>query len=83
MDIACNQIIEIYDDELHTLDVAVENMRTYLKENELYKNQMYQNISHDFKTPITVMKSYIEACEDGIETKEKSLEIIVIFLSEH
>ena len=61
---------------MHTLDITVENMRKYLKENELYKNQMYQNISHDFKTPITVMKSYIEASEDGIETKEKSLEII-------
>ena len=71
-----HEIIENYDDELHTLDIAVENMRKYLKENEKYKNQMYQNISHDFKTPITVMKSYIEACEDGIETKEKSLEII-------
>ena len=65
-----------YDDELHTLDLAVDNMRVYLKENETYKNQMYQNISHDFKTPITVMKSYIEASEDGIETKEKTLEII-------
>ena len=71
-----HEIIENYDDELHTLDIAVENMRNYLKENEQYKNQIYQNISHDFKTPITVMKSYIEACEDGIETKEKSLEII-------
>lgn len=65
-----------YDDELHILDLAVDNMRVYLKENETYKNQMYQNISHDFKTPITVMKSYIEASEDGVETKEKTLEII-------
>lgn len=65
-----------YDDELYTLDLAVDNMRVYLKENETYKNQMYQNISHDFKTPITVMKSYIEASEDGVETKEKTLEII-------
>ena len=37
---------------------------------------MYQNISHDFKTPITVMKSYIEAAEDGIQTKEETLNII-------
>ena len=51
-------------------------MKIYLKNNENYKNQAYQNISHDFKTPITVIKSYIEATEDGIETKEKSLEII-------
>lgn len=64
-----------YDDELYTLEVAIENMRIYLKEQEEYKNQMYQNISHDFKTPITVMKSYIEASEDGVETKEKTLEI--------
>ena len=71
-----HQITENYDDELHTLDLAIENMRTFLKENELYKNRMYQNISHDFKTPITVMKSYIEASEDGIETQEQAIEVI-------
>ena len=66
----------IYDDELNTLAIAIDNMHDYLKQQEDYKNQMYQNISHDFKTPITVMKSYIEASEDGIETNEKTLEII-------
>ncbi len=71
-----HQVKHYYDDELLTLDVALENMRMYLKEQEQYKNQMYQNISHDFKTPITVMKSYIEASEDGIETQDKALEII-------
>ena len=65
-----------YDDELSTLAIAVENMRNYLKEQEEYKNQMYQNISHDFKTPITVMKAYVDATEDGIETNEKALSII-------
>ena len=64
-----HKMIYDYDDELYTLEVAIENMRIYLKEQEAYKNQMYQNLSHDFKTPITVMKSYIEAMEDGIETK--------------
>ena len=67
---------ERYHDELYTLDKTVEDMRVYLKEQEEYKNQMYQNISHDFKTPITVMKSYIEAYEDGIETKKKTLQVI-------
>lgn len=71
-----HKMIYDYDDELYTLEVAIENMRIYLKEQEEYKNQMYQNISHDFKTPITVMKSYIEACEDGIETKEKTLVVL-------
>ena len=71
-----HKMIYDYDDELYTLEVAIDNMRIYLKEQEAYKNQMYQNISHDFKTPITVMKSYIEAMEDGIETKEKTINIL-------
>ena len=65
-----------FKDEISSLNDSIENMKLYLKNNENYKNQTYQNISHDFKTPITVIKSYIEATEDGIETKEKSLEII-------
>lgn len=65
-----------YMDELYILDRAVADMHDYLKEQEDYKNQMYQNISHDFKTPITVMESYIEAYNDGIETSDETLKVI-------
>ena len=65
-----------YSDELYTLDRAVQDMHLYLTEQEEYKNQMYQNISHDFKTPITVIKSYIEAAEDGIQTNEEALSVV-------
>lgn len=65
-----------FNDEIYSLNESIESMKVYLKNNEVYKNQMVQNVSHDFKTPITVIKSYIEAAEDGIETKDKSLEII-------
>lgn len=65
-----------YIDELYILDNAVSNMQQYLKEQEEYKNQMYQNISHDFKTPITVMTSYIEAYEDGIESNEETIKVL-------
>lgn len=64
-----------YEDEISTLVVALEKMRVYLKEEEEYKNQMYQNISHDFKTPITVMKSYIEAFEDGVITDKEAVKV--------
>lgn len=64
------------DDELKVLSNAIDNMKITLQKGEEYKNQMYQNISHDFKTPLTVIKSYVEAIEDGIENKEKGLEII-------
>lgn len=54
------------EDELSDLSIAIDNIKLSLKEQEEYKNQMYQNISHDFKTPLTVIKSYIEAVEDNM-----------------
>lgn len=65
-----------YMDELYILDRAVYDMHSYLKEQEDYKNQMYQNISHDFKTPITVMESYIEAYNDDIYTSDETFKVI-------
>ena len=64
------------DDELKVLSKAIDDMKLTLHKQEEYKNQMYQNISHDFKTPLTVIKSYIEAIEDGVETEEDGLKII-------
>lgn len=64
------------DDELRVLSEAIDAMKDTLRKQEEYKNQMYQNISHDFKTPLTVMKSYVEAIEDGVEDEKKGLKII-------
>ena len=64
------------DDEIRSLELAIEDMRISLKNQEEYRNQMYQNISHDFKTPLTVIESYIEAVEDGVEDSNNALKII-------
>lgn len=64
------------DDELRSLALAIEDMRISLKNQEEYRNQMYQNISHDFKTPLTVIKSYIEAVHDGVEDSTSTLAVI-------
>ncbi len=64
------------DDELRSLALAIEDMRISLINQEEYRNQMYQNISHDFKTPLTVIKSYIEAVEDGVESESTALSTI-------
>ena len=64
------------DDEIYSLALAIEDMRISLLHQEEYRNQMYQNISHDFKTPLTVIKSYIEAVDDKVEDQETALKII-------
>lgn len=65
-----------FDDELEDLSCAIDDMKETLKMQDEYKNQMYQNISHDFKTPLTVIKSYIEAIEDGVEDYKSGISII-------
>lgn len=64
------------DDEIRSLSLAIEDMRLSLINQEKYRNQMYQNISHDFKTPLTVIKSYIEAVEDNVEDETTALRVI-------
>lgn len=71
-----HKIDDSQNDEIRSLELAIEDMRVSLKNQEEYRNQMYQNISHDFKTPLTVIKSYIEAVEDGVEDSTKALKII-------
>lgn len=56
------------NDEITDLSNAVEDMRKELLENEQTKREIMQNISHDFKTPISVIKTYGEAIKDGIST---------------
>ena len=64
------------DDEIKVLSNAIDEMKVTLSKADEYKNQMYQNISHDFKTPLTVIKSYIEAIEDGVQDEKHGLKII-------
>ena len=72
-----NHKVDFYmDDEIRSLALAIEDMRISLISQEQYRKQMYQNISHDFKTPLTVIKSYIEAVEDGVEDKDSAFETI-------
>ncbi|MEG0826293.1 MAG: HAMP domain-containing sensor histidine kinase [Bacilli bacterium] len=63
-------------DEFKVLSDAIDNMKIALKEQDEYKNQMYQSISHDFKTPLTVIKSYLEAIDDGV-LESKDARIII------
>lgn len=62
------------NDEISDLGENVEQMRLEIEHNERTKQEMFQNLSHDFKTPISVIRSYAEAIEDGIsESSDASI----------
>ena len=63
------------DDELKLLDETIDEMKEMILSKEKYEREMYQNISHDFKTPIMVVKSYIEAYKDKIESGDNTIKI--------
>lgn len=63
-------------DEISELATKVEEMRLEILSNERTKQEMFQNLSHDFKTPIAVIRSYAEALEDGIVTDKAAVTII-------
>jgi two-component system sensor histidine kinase CssS len=64
------------DDEISELARIIEAMRFELETNEKTKQEMIQNISHDFKTPIAVIQSYAEAIRDEITSIEDTQIII-------
>ena len=66
-----------YQDEIGELSRSVDKMRIELSENERIKQEMLHNLSHDFKTPIAVIKSYAEAIDDGVEDKDVALNKII------
>lgn len=53
-------------DELGQLAHSIDAMRQELKEQDLAQQALLQNISHDLKTPIMVIRGYAQSIGDGI-----------------
>lgn len=64
------------DDELNMLSKSIDQTRKDLREKEEYKNYMFQNLSHELKTPIAVIDSYIEAIRDGVVDEKDGLKVV-------
>lgn len=64
------------NDELNSLMNSVEYMRKEINSKYEYKNNMFQTISHELKTPISVISSYVEAANDNVVSKDEALKTI-------
>lgn len=68
------------EDEIGYLANTLNYMSSELSKTEEYQKKFIANISHDFRSPLTSIKGYIEAIIDGtipIEMQEKYLNIIL------
>lgn len=64
------------NDEMNLLLDSAEDMRKEINSKEEYKSNMFQNISHELKTPITVINSYVEAANDKVISYEEAITTI-------
>jgi signal transduction histidine kinase len=69
------------DNEITSLTFSLNSMRLALKEEEQSRSRFIMGVTHDLKTPLSLIKGYAEAIQDGItaspEARRNSLDIIV------
>lgn len=65
-------------DELESLANSINNMAESLKKQDIEQKKFYENVSHDIKTPLTVISGYAQGIKTNIfEDKSKALDTIV------
>jgi len=69
-------------DEIGSLAKSIEHMRKELIKRDERQQWMLQNISHELKTPVMVIRSYSEAVGDGIFPKGDLKSSMAIIISE-
>ena len=68
------------EDELGILAVTLNDMAQQLKSADETQRNFIANISHDFRSPLTSIRGYLQAMADGVippESQEKYINIII------
>ena len=68
------------EDEMGYLSASLNYMSSQLRDMEDYQKKFVANVSHDFRSPLTSIKGYLEAMLDGTippEMQEKYLGIVI------
>jgi Signal transduction histidine kinase len=60
--------------EIEDLAVAMDGMRSALREDRDQRARFLASVSHDLRTPLTSISGYLEAIDDGLATDRATLE---------
>lgn len=70
------------DDEIGDVASSLKYMSKQLNNSRAYQKEFISNISHDFRSPLTSIKGYLEAMIDGTIPPEDQKRYLSIVLSE-
>ena len=76
------QIKSLNHDEIGRLGISLNYMASELNEMDKFQQKFLSNISHDFRSPLTSIKGYLEAIQDGTIPPEMINKYINIVLFE-
>lgn len=69
------EFVEIFD-SFHAMSLRLQESETERKRLEADKQKMLADISHDLKTPITVLQGYAKALCDGVVPQREELQYL-------
>lgn len=72
----------MHNDEIGRLGMSLDYMASQLNESDKFQQKFLSNISHDFRSPLTSIKGYLEAVQDGTIPPEMLDKYIGIMLFE-
>lgn len=67
------------NNKMNEIDVLIEDFNTMTQElagNEMLKSDFISNVSHEIKTPLSIIQSYTKALKDGYSTPEQTEQYI-------
>ena len=70
------------EDEMGYLSASLNYMSSQLRDMEDYQKKFVANVSHDFRSPLTSIKGYVEAMLDGTIPPEMQERYLNVVLSE-
>ena len=71
-----------YSQEVEELALAFNNMASSLQKSEYQRQEFVANVSHELKTPMTIIDGYIEGMLDGTIPQEKHRDYMLIVSDE-
>lgn len=69
-------------DEIKELGLTLNYTKNVLKKTDELRRDLLSNVSHDLKTPLTMIKAYAEMEKDFVNTKEKHEDNMNIIIEE-
>lgn len=70
----------IMSNEITALSQNLETLRLTLKDQQNRRNRLIMGVSHDLKTPLSIIKGYAEAMASGIMPQSKAAETLDLII---